>query len=240
MHAPFLPQDLSPFCADHNDAPPRHLGTRYSEDGIFLNEPGNTVVCHLVEGSLSAQAIIKARQSVLEMPEAATHLAFTSVSSLHMTLFQGIIEFRRDFPFWPNDMPSDASIDAMTDHYRERLKGFPTLPAFSMQVTGLRPLGLTLAGASAEDEKTLALWRDTFAEFFGYRHPDHETYEFHITFAYIRRWFDAKTLSRWQGVLDEGLTDLRAAAPTIALRPPAFCRFADMNHFEELIVFNPC
>lgn len=26
-------------------------------------------------------------------------------------------------------------------------------------------------------------WRDALADIFGYRHPDHDTYEFHITFS---------------------------------------------------------
>ncbi|XHE12975.1 DUF1868 domain-containing protein [Agrobacterium deltaense] len=237
MHAPLVSKDLEYISAANHDHPPRHLGSRFNAEREFLPEPGNTVVCHLVEGSQTESAIIRTRQRFLDMPEASL-LAFTPVSSLHMTVFQGIIEFRRTAPYWPEDMPLDTPIDTMTDYYRDRLSAFPALPGFEMQVTGLRPTGLVMKGATAEDDRIVALWRDSFAEAFGYRHPDHESYEFHITLSYITRWFDPESLPRWQTMLDEELEKLRAAAPIIEMRPPAFCEFIDMNHFKELIVFD--
>ncbi|MCZ7462482.1 MULTISPECIES: DUF1868 domain-containing protein [Rhizobium/Agrobacterium group] len=237
MHAPLVSKDLEYFSANSHDMPPRHLGSRYNLDGEFLPEPGNTVVCHLVEGSQGESAIIRTRQRFLDMPE-ASQLAFTPVSSLHMTVFQGIIEFRRALPYWPENMPLDTPIDTMTDYYRDRLSAFPTLPVFRMQVTGLKPTGLVMQGVTAQDDRIVALWRDAFAEAFGYRHPNHESYEFHITLSYITRWFDPECLSRWQVMLDEELEELRAAAPVIEMRPPAFCEFKDMNHFKELVVFD--
>lgn len=57
------------------------------------------------------------------MPDADL-LAFTPVSSLHMTLFQGIIEYRRRLPYWPQDVPLDTSVEAMRRLYLERLKSF--------------------------------------------------------------------------------------------------------------------
>ncbi|WKL19854.1 DUF1868 domain-containing protein [Agrobacterium tumefaciens] len=237
MHAPLVSKDLEYISAANHDQPPRHLGSRFNAEREFLPEPGNTVVCHLVEGSQTESAIIRTRQRFLDMPEASL-LAFTPVSSLHMTVFQGIIEFRRMAPYWPEDMPLDTPIDTMTDYYRDRLSAFPALPGFEMQVTGLRPTGLVMKGATAEDDRIVALWRDSFAEAFGYRHPDHESYEFHITLSYITRWFDPESLPRWQTMLDEELEKLRAAAPVIEMRPPAFCEFMDMNHFKELIVFD--
>jgi hypothetical protein len=237
MHAPLVSKDLEYISAADHDQPPRHLGSRYNAEGEFLPEPGNTVVCHLVEGSQTEKAIIATRQRFLDMPE-APQLAFTPVSSLHMTVFQGIIEFRRALPYWPENMPLDTPIDVMTEYYRQRLSAFPALPAFNMQVTGLRPVGLVMKGATVEDDRIVALWRDTFADFFGYRHPDHGTYEFHITLSYIISWFEPECLPRWQVMLDEELEKLRAAAPVIEMRPPAFCEFRDMNHFKERVIFD--
>ncbi|NTJ41021.1 DUF1868 domain-containing protein [Agrobacterium larrymoorei] len=239
MHAPLVSSKLAKFSTVNNDAPPRHLGTRYSLAGEFLAEPGNTVVCHLIEGSRTQNAIVDVRQRLIDMPEAATHLAFTPISSLHMTVFQGIIEHRRTWPFWPKEMPEDTAVEDMTAYYRRRLENFPKLPSFDMQVTAVTPLGLTLGGATSEDDRIVAEWRNAFAEAFGYRHPDQDTYEFHITFAYVRRWFEPECLPNWQALLDDCLRELRTAAPVIELHPPAFCEFRDMKHFEELIVFEP-
>ncbi|RUW86501.1 DUF1868 domain-containing protein, partial [Mesorhizobium sp. M8A.F.Ca.ET.023.01.1.1] len=95
---------LAGFFAGSNPMPPTHLGTRYDTSGNFLIEPGNTVVSHLVSGSPSEAVVLAVRDRMMVMPD-ADRLAFTPVSSLHMTLFQGIIEYRRRLPFWPRDVP---------------------------------------------------------------------------------------------------------------------------------------
>ena len=226
---------LAGFFEGTNPTKPTHLGTRYDTSGNFLLEPGNTVVSHLVEGSPSQAAIVEVRERMLVMPD-ANRLAFTPISSLHMTLFQGIIEYRRRLPYWPSDVPLDTSIDDMTRLYLQRLEGFEACPSFRVKTVDITPNGLTVAGASAEDERILRLWRDALSAPFGYRHPDHDTYVFHITFAYqIRRLADERAAA-WQDLFDDCLSFLEREAPVIELRPPAFCRFKDMEHFEELLV----
>jgi hypothetical protein len=231
-----VPAFLRPFSQSLNDAPLRHLGTRYDLEGTFLPEPGNTVVCHLVEGSATQAALTEARQAVMALPEAGERLAFTPLSSLHMTLFQGIIEYRRDWPFWPKDMPADASIDTMTAHYLQRLEGFAPGPAFRVRASAVTPNGVTCVPLEARDEAALRTWRDALAEAFGYRHPDHDDYVFHITFAYLRRRLSDAAILAWRDALPEILAGLQAKAPVLQLRAPAFCSFADMKHFEELRV----
>lgn len=83
-----LPDRLVPFARNLMSGPIPHLGQRYDTAGTFLRERGNTVVCHLFEGSEAAAAITDARSRFTQMP-GADKLAFTAASSLHMTLFQG-------------------------------------------------------------------------------------------------------------------------------------------------------
>jgi hypothetical protein len=232
---------ISPLLLEHaksrHPEPPRHLGTRYDTTGRFLPEPGNTVVCHLVEGSATAAALADARQRYLAMPE-AKQLAFTPLSSLHMTLFQGIIEGRRALPYWPEDVALTTPIDQMTTFYAERLAAYAGGPEFKVRVTGAAPTGLKVEGATARDRQAMADWRDAFADLFGYRHPDHDDYVFHITFAYVIERFEDAALPAWQQMLDEVVADINRRAPLLDLRAPAFCSFEDMNHFEELVVFD--
>ena len=237
MISAFSPSLLT-YSAVHNPAPPNHLGTRYDATGTFLREPGNTVVCHLVEGSPSQQAIIEARQSFLAMPE-ASQFAFTPISSLHMTLFQGVIEYRRRLPYWPQDVTLDTAIERMSEIYLDRFQSFGPLGPFDVEVTDVTPVGLTVNGVTAADRRIMKEWRDAFAHVFGYRHPDHDTYEFHITFCYPIARLQEAALPAWQAMLDRALATLRETTPVIALRPPAFCTFEDMNHFEERLVFAP-
>lgn len=227
---------LLTFARSANSASPRHFGTRYAADGCFLQEPGNTVVSHVTAGTSSHAAILAVRHRLMAMPE-ADQFAFTHASSLHMTIFQGIIEYRRKPPYWPADMALDAPIDVMTTHFRDKLRNFAPLSPFRARITEVTPLGLTLEGDSVDDRQCLREWRDAFAGVFGYRHPDHDDYVFHITFAYIIDWLADPALPRWQEMLAEQMAYLKERSPVVDLDPPAFCSFEDMNHFEELVVF---
>ena len=62
--------NMARYTRGANRQPPRHLGTRYNEEGSFLHEPGNTVVCHLVANSPSWKAVIEARESIRNLPGA--------------------------------------------------------------------------------------------------------------------------------------------------------------------------
>lgn len=230
-----VPPHLMPFARSAQDRPPRHLGTRYDRRGTFLPEPGNTVVCHLVPDAPESAAIIGVRNRMRAMPRADL-LAFTPASSLHMTVFQGIIEHRRLPGYWPPDLDLDTPIPAMTAAMLGRLDGFRPCGGFRIKVDEVLPTGLTVSGYGADDAAVLKAWRDAFADVFGYRHPDHDAYRFHITFAYMLDWIPDEDLAAVADVLDGLLRELRAKAPVITLAPPAFCRFADMNHFEELKV----
>ncbi|HEY0123947.1 MAG TPA: DUF1868 domain-containing protein [Rhizobium sp.] len=228
--------ELLKYSKSRHPEPPPHLGTRYDLSGTFQYEPGNTVVCHVAEGSETQRAVVAAREKHLAMPE-ASQFTFTPISSLHMTLFQGIIEHRRTQPYWPAGIALDTPIDEMTGIMGERLKAFSIRDPFKVAVTQARPSGLLVDGATEADRKVMRDWRNAFADLLGYSHPDHDDYLFHITFAYVIERLSDEALPRWQAMLDEVAVDLRAEVPVIELNPPAFCTFDDMNHFEELLVF---
>jgi hypothetical protein len=230
---PTLPDLAKHYGKSAHTAAPRHLGTRYDRSGAFLGEPGNTVVCHLVEGSATQQALIGAQARFRATTEAGS-LAFTPVESYHMTLFQGIIEGRRTAPHWPTEVAGDTAIDAMTALFLNRLELFEPRTSFAVEVTAVVPTGLIVDGVTAADRHAMADWRNGLAEVFGYRHPDHDSYQFHITMAYMIDWLSDAALPVWDAMLEETLADIRRRAPIIELRAPAFCSFKDMNWFEEL------
>jgi hypothetical protein len=231
-----LSADLLKYSKSRHPEPPPHLGTRFDRSGRFQYEPGNTIICHVVEGSDTQAALIEARTQFLAMPEAA-QFTFTPISSLHMTLFQGIIEYRRKPLFWPSDIALDTSIEEMTSIMLERLQAFKAPDPFKVAVTHARPTGLLVDGATGADRRAMRAWRDAFADLFGCRHPDHDDYAFHITFDYAIERLEDEALPRWQQMLDRVAADIRAKTPILELRPPAFCSFDDMNHFEERLVF---
>ncbi|MDQ0454548.1 DUF1868 domain-containing protein [Rhizobium paknamense] len=231
------PARLAGFSASCNPEPLAHMGIRFDAQGRFLKEPGNSVVCHLTEGSASQGAIIALRALYQELPE-ADKLAFTPVSSLHMTLFQGVIDTRRALPYWPQDLPLDTPIEDVTEIFCQRLKHFRAGPGFRLGLTALTPTAMILEPVDEEDKAALADWRDRLARLFGYRHPDHETYEFHVGFAYVLSRFSDTALCHWEEVLQRETRHFQAKFACLELDPPAFSTFEDMTRFEEVVILD--
>ncbi|AXA40454.1 DUF1868 domain-containing protein [Rhizobium leguminosarum] len=229
--------ELLLYLKRHNPTPPVHLGSRYRKVGGFLPEAGNTIVCHLEKGSQTQTALIEAREKYLAMPEAPQFL-FTPISSIHMTLFEGVIETRRRQDSWPGDLPLDTPIEDMTALMAARLEGFSMFDPFKVAIVDARPSGLLVDGATENDRRVMRAWRNALADLLGYRQPSHEEYKFHMTFAYAIERLEDEALPRWQAMLDEVADDIRRKAPVLELTPPAFCVFEDMNHFHELLIFD--
>ncbi|WP_300032481.1 DUF1868 domain-containing protein [uncultured Roseobacter sp.] len=226
--------EVAAVAARNNPKPPRKLGQRYTVEK-FLPEAGNTVVCHLDRSDPAHRAVLQARAAIRDLP-GADHLLFTAEDSLHMTVFEGVIETGRKPDAWPAELDRAAPVDAVTEYLTARLADFAPPPPFQVSVTALRPGGLNLDGATAADRDTMRAWRDALTVPFGYRNTGHDSYSFHMTFAYIRDWLPDDLLPVWEKELQTIQDDLVRAAPVIPLRPPAFCSFADMNAFPELLV----
>jgi hypothetical protein len=228
--------ELDRYAAHSRKKPPDRLGQRLDAKR-FLPESGNTVVCHLDVDNPAHQAVLDARARMQALPEADRFL-YTPVESLHMTLFEGVIETRRSADAWPKGVDLQASVASVTDMLLDRLTSFAPLPKFAVRVDSLRPTGLILKGATPEDEARMTAWREALTRPFGYRQAQHDAYRFHMTFCYPIAWLSDAALPVWQAELPAILADLQAAAPIIPLRPAAFCQFNDMTWFEELRVLS--
>lgn len=226
--------DLDEFAASANDAPPMRLGQRYDAER-FLPDPGNTVVCHLDLDSAGGAAVLRARARMMDLP-GAEHLLFTPEDSLHMTVFEGVLDARRTADAWPADMARDAPVDAVTEAMLGRLAGFAAPVPFEVRAQAVRVGGLELRGATGADAGALLAWREALSGAFGYRQAEHDAYRHHMTFAYPLEWLPDDLLPAWRVAFSEIESDLVAAAPVLPLHAPAFCLFNDMTHFEELIV----
>lgn len=213
--------------------PPRYLNVRFDADGTFLPMPGNTVVSHVVPGSKTEDALMRVRQVLLDLPF-GDRFAYTPKASYHMTVFQGVIEDRRKPDYWPRGIALDAQVEETTRLFLDRLAALPPTPSFRMKMVSVTPLGLVLTGATPEDERCVRALRDTLTAQFGYRHPDHDDYIFHITLAYLKDWLPADAGTTYLSAFAEIGRAFAAEIETLELGAPALCEFSDMTEFRPL------
>jgi len=72
MAAPNAMDMMEAFAARNNDGPPPHSGLPFDVSGNFLPEPGNTIVCHVVESSRTQQSLIAFREALMACPSPIT------------------------------------------------------------------------------------------------------------------------------------------------------------------------
>lgn len=214
--------------------PSQRLGQRFDTSGRFLPEAGNTIVAKVISGSQTEAALIDLRAELQRLPY-ADHFAFTDVASYHMTVFEGVVETQRETSLWPVGIDPMTDLEVATKEMVGRLQDFAAPPPFKMQITGITPFGLNLAGATPQDEVFARAWRDVLSERLGVRTSQHGRYEFHTTLAYAVHWPPASAVPIYQRALDELYAWFRGRVPVMDLARPAFCRFSDMNAFPPII-----
>ncbi len=99
---------------------------------------------------------------------------------------------------------------------------------FDAAVVGI---GLEIEGATMEEERRMRRLRDRLADTFGFRAPNHETYVFHISMAYLMRHIDGEERKELNKVFAEYLPMVQQE---FELGPVEFCTFENMYAFPRL------
>ncbi|KAL7962910.1 RNA ligase/cyclic nucleotide phosphodiesterase [Trichoderma compactum] len=122
--------------------------------------------------------------------------------SWHMTVVDGVRDTECEPGMWPPGMEK-LPLDECTREFSTRLRAVSLelekeglAPPYKMRVRGFDPavigIGFEIEGANPEEEKRLRRLRDGVSDALGFRAPNHETYGFHITMAYLMRHIDGE------------------------------------------------
>lgn len=213
---------------------PDAVSRKFTPDGQPVTCRGNTAICHVDKGS-DAFAALVAAQDRLKTGPLADGFTFLPPESLHMTIFEGVIDYMRSVDRWPGHLPTDAPIDRVTEDFAARLRTVGLAQRLQASPTGIfGGFSVQMTGADASEEALLRLTRDQLQEATNLVRPDHEAYDFHITLGYNLRWFTAQEADAIIALSDEVASELVARVPRITLGPVEFCTFDTMHHFETL------
>lgn len=176
----------------------------------------------------------------------AGKLGLTSVDSYHMTVFPGANDQNRTQSGWPSYVPIDESIEACNTAVEERMRSARLrceLP-FRVQVDEAatlhypRACTLRMKALNEREEAKLRSVRDQLAVIYGFRLPDHATYQFHVTLSYQTATFSAAEQKDFDTLRAKYVSDIIAAQPVLELGNPEFCTFPDMFRFEPKLLLS--
>ena len=213
----------------------KHVDEKFNADGSAHQFPGNTVLCDVVPESDTMALLKQFYVAILQQPW-VTNYAMLPPSSYHMTVFDLVCEDVRKTDAWTSLLPLDAPLEAVDAMALDRWQAAPKPPQPNVMLGWLEIgdyITLRLKPKDATSNKVLRDYRDALSVLFGIRHPNHESYFFHLTYAYGITSLDdeekeaiAQFVEEWTPVLEEGLSSLELELPTLRF-------FADMTHFAS-------
>jgi len=220
---------------------PIGVPTKFSADGVVQRYPGNTTICHLPADSPLQPGFRALHAAFSSNPMLSKLIRLLPQSSWHMTVLDGAREIECEPGMWPEGKEKHA-LSETTKEYSAKLRQLGLelereglAPPYHMRVRGFDPavigIGLEIEAATAAEEKRIRRLRDRLADTLGFKAPNHETYGFHMTMAYLLRHIDGENRQELNRVLGLHLPMLQRE---FDLGPVEFCTFENMCAFPRL------
>lgn len=210
-------------------------GGKFTFDGSVLPFPGNTFICHVDPKSKAYQALCTLQEDIRNGP-AGDYFAFLPPSSFHMTVFPALCGDPLGDDGWPEDIEAGTGLDAVTQIYTDRLKGKTAFESCRVAPQGLYAgYSLNVLGAREADRLALKSARDMLQDITALRRTDFDTYRYHISICYMRKWLPrdiaAAHLDYIAGVYEKIQPDISE----IELGQVEFCIFDNMHAFRPIM-----
>lgn len=194
--------------ADNDERFPKAItdpghGGKFDKEGNVLPFLGNTFICHIDQTSQFYQALC-AYQDGLRNSLFAKYYTFLPKPSFHMTIFCGVSGVPLGEDGWPEGMERASSLDDITSIFSERFASQSNTSGFGMVASGISlPGTVTMQAASDADQSKLTAARHRLQKLTGLYRSDIDTYEFHISLGYLKRWFDQTTVEEAYGISEQ-------------------------------------
>lgn len=157
---------------------------KFNEIGHMKWFPGNTIISDLSQNKDVMYVIRSIQEAYKNLPFAHKY-ALLPEESIHMTVFELLCHFNRKSSHWSKRLSLDAPLEKIDLRLYEMLSNMKPPIHFKM-----KPLSLvdrTVISVEPFDEETkqiLKEFRDHIAHITGVKFPNHDTYQFHISFGY--------------------------------------------------------
>lgn len=211
----------------------RNIGKKFNADGTVRRFPGNTVISMVPHEGEFFPHFLHIRR-LFEESAAAPCVTLLPLSSIHMTVIEGVCDQVRLAAHWTSLLPLDCPLSEVDACFESRFPGIPPLAPVSLRMTHVAFTGailLRMEPVTQADAARLKRYRDDASAALGLRFPDHDRYRFHITLGYFTK---EPTQQQAQGLRAFGeQADRYIAQHTLLMRaePPQLTFFDDMFRF---------
>ena len=210
------------------------MGGKFTPKGQVLPFPGNTFLCHIDQKSEFFSAL-SAVQDELRCHPFSGHFTFLPKPTFHMTIFCGVSGSPLGSDGWPKDIPSNASLNQITDAFDEMLTETTLKKSFNILPESLfSPTSVSMRGATNEDEIKLRKIRAELEKITGLYRRDVDSYEFHVSMAYTVKWLNEKMATKMVEECNSLFNKYLAQCDPIHFDLVEFCSFENMHKFSSV------
>ena len=208
---------------------------KFDKNGKPLFFPGCTIVCKILENSNLFNEIMSVQSKYKDFnPDNA--YTYLPSSSFHMTLFDCCNVNTVNTSLWPKDIKIKNNYKQIALQLNEKIKDFLFPDKFNLKLKKIfGGYCMVLEGATEKDEKTLRDCRNKLSKLLGIKFPNHETYSFHITLAYILRKLNNIEVKNLFTMNKNLYRDFIKKFPIIEIQKPKLCTFKNMYQFDSLL-----
>ncbi len=206
---------------------------KFHKDGSVKKFLGATIISFVKPHEPLYAEICTIREEA-EHQVYASKFAFLPTSSYHMTNFV----LYNDHPSdrngmgWSSKIGADRPCEEINARLHEMLQGVSFPKLYHMRLSHIDDASLRLRPATHETTRALKEFRDACAEATGIYFADHESYEFHVTYAYRIVELEGAEEQALQLLLQKQTKRLREKLPEFTIGAPQYCTFEDMAYFK--------
>lgn len=214
------------------------VGVKFHEDGSVRHFPGNTFICH-VNPTLDLIGELTWAQEQLKAMKCGYKFAYLPISSMHMTIFEGVCDQVRLTEKWTSKLPLEAPIEQTTDFFASAIDSLGTHAGFEMVFDYVYncPVGgsaVRIKPANTATAAALANCRNQLRETTGIDMPDFDSYHFHITLSYRVIELEEHEKEELKATTDTIAERLSTTFGLLKHGPVEFCTFENMFKFTPL------
>ncbi|KLN63904.1 MULTISPECIES: DUF1868 domain-containing protein [Vibrio] len=218
------------------------VGIKFNQDGTVRQFPGNTFICH-VDQSSELIILLEWAQNELKQMQCGAKFSFLPISSMHMTVFEGICDQVRSPEKWTTKLPLDTPLAHATDLFATEVSQIGAHSGFEMEfdyVYNCPTGGTSIRLKPATESSRLALvnCRERLRTSTGINMPEFDSYHFHITLSYRILELDEGEKQELQQTSERIEERFKQAFGRLRHGAVEFCRFDNMFKFETLLILS--